>query len=165
MEIWKPYIYNYAVSNLGRIKNQVTGHILKPHANKKGYYVYVVSCGSRDKKIAIRIHVAVAKLFIENPDNLPEVNHIDGDKSNNAVSNLEWCSSKENTRHAIKKGLRVAAKGESCFTAKLTSDDVEYIRKVYIPRDQDYGLRALGRKFGVYHTTIEDIVKEECWKQ
>lgn len=163
MEIWKPYIYNFEVSNQGRIRNNATGHILKSHANKNGYQTCVVSCGGRNNKIAIRLHVAVAKLFIDNPYHFPEVNHIDGNKNNNDVSNLEWISSRDNTLHAIRLGLRKAASGERCYTSKLTEDDVNYIRQVYIPRHRKYGLRALARKFGVYHTTIEDVVKGATW--
>lgn len=172
MTEWKKMIYKgrdlgnyYLISNHGEIKSIKTNHIRKLSFSDRGYLICVISLGSRSKKICARVHRAVAETFIPNPDNLPEVNHLDGDKSNNVVSNLEWCSSKENTRHAVKNGLRVAAKGERCYTAKLTNDDVEYIRNVYVPRDRDYGLRALARKFGVYHTTIEDIVKDVSWKR
>lgn len=91
-EIWERYIYNYDVSNMGRVRNNVTGHILKQSMLESGYYGCVVSCGSRSDKRMIYIHTAVAELFVGNPNNLPEVNHKDGNKSNNVWDNLEWCT-------------------------------------------------------------------------
>ena len=67
MEQWKPYIYNYDVSDMGRVRNRITGHILKPTVNKNGYLSCTVSCGSRSNKVYIRVHVAVAKCFIKKP--------------------------------------------------------------------------------------------------
>ena len=123
-EIWKEYIYNFDVSNKGRIRNRVTGHILKQTPFKNGYYGCVVSCGSRLNKKAIRIHVAVAELFIENPFGYPEVNHKDGNKRNNEVDNLEWCTHSYNIEHAINKGLLKISQGEDHGLAKLKREDV-----------------------------------------
>lgn len=93
------------VSNDGRIRSLLRGtpRILKTQIDSKGYHRVRVTI--ERKKFSFKIHREVAKAFIPNPNNLPQVNHIDGDKSNNSVSNLEWVSNRENARHAIKIGL------------------------------------------------------------
>ena len=129
-EIWKDiegYEGIYQVSNLGRVRsldrlvpaacalskgNQVVnylrkGVILKPHiAGKSGYQYVALSIG--DKPKYCRVHRLVACAFIPNPDNLPEVNHIDEDKSNNRVDNLEWVTHIQNEHHGtkIERGAR-----------------------------------------------------------
>lgn len=95
---------NYAVSNYGRIKNVKNGRILTPSKNGQGYMHYVF-CQNGVKK-GFKIHRLVAIYFIDNPLNLPCVNHIDGDKTNNNVNNLEWCTAKENDAHARLNGLK-----------------------------------------------------------
>ena len=89
--------FNYLVSNTGQIFSNHTNRILKYHISKNGY-VYVVL--SKDGHFTTkRVHRLVAESFIPNPNNLPQVNHIDGNKSNNAVCNLEWVTAKENAAH------------------------------------------------------------------
>lgn len=99
---------NYAISNFGRIKNVKNGKILTPITNKQGYLEYTF-CQNKIKK-TFRIHRLVALYFIENPQNKPYVNHIDGDKTNNNVDNLEWCTAKENDEHARITGLKAQEK-------------------------------------------------------
>lgn len=89
----------YEVSNLGRVRRN--GKILKPSKNKKGY-LQVSLCKNGTKKNA-RIHRLVAQSFISNPQNLPQINHKDEDKTNNAVENLEWCDSKYNNNYSLSK--------------------------------------------------------------
>ena len=91
MEIWKNIecFEQYSVSNLGNVRNNQTGRILKPRKHTGGY-MRVMLC--KDKKhYDYYIHRLVAMAFISNPKNLPEVNHKDEDKTNNVVENLEWC--------------------------------------------------------------------------
>ena len=99
---------NYAISNCGRIKNVRNGRILLPKPNKHGYLEYTF-CQNKIKK-TFRIDRLVALYFIENPHNKPYVNHIDGNKANNNVDNLEWCTAKENDKHARDIGLKVQEK-------------------------------------------------------
>lgn len=92
------------VSDDGLIKsNMRDGRILKPTPDKKGYQRIRVTI--RREKYSLRVHREVARAFIPNPYNLPQVNHKDGDKNNNAASNLEWVSNMENAEHAMKMGL------------------------------------------------------------
>lgn len=116
-EIWKDipnYEGLYQASNFGRIKSiQYFNHtnnkiyprdkILKPILNEKGYCRVDLSKSGKSKRH--RVHRLVAKTFLPNPYNLLEVNHIDGNKQNNNVNNLEWCSRSYNMKEAYKLGL------------------------------------------------------------
>ena len=107
LEIWKSIEETngkYQVSSWGRIRNAETGKILKPYENKKGYLKVGLSVGRRSEKK--RVNRLVATAFIENPNNLPQVNHKDGNKQNNSVSNLEWVTNEQNAEHAkrLRKG-------------------------------------------------------------
>lgn len=163
-EVFLDYIYNYQISNYGNIRNKITYKILKQHVNKGGYMGVCVSLGCRNKKKLIRTHRAVAERFIPNPNNYPQVNHIDGNKMNNSVNNLEWCSNSYNTQHAYDKGLKRAISGADNPQAKLRQKDVDYIRNTYSAWDKKFGARALARKFGVSHVHILRIIKKEKWK-
>lgn len=102
-EVWKDiegYEGLYQVSNLGRVKRVTTGRILKSGKDKKGY-LKVVLCKNNIKS-AKTIHRLVAQAFIPNNENKPEVNHIDENKTNNMVSNLEWMTAKENSNHGTR---------------------------------------------------------------
>ena len=110
-EIWKPvknYENLYEVSNTGKIKSLSYNHcktqkIMKPTINSAGYYK--VELYKNGKSNIFYVHRLVSESFIENPNNYPCVNHIDCDKTNNNVYNLEWVTYKQNTKHAIKNGL------------------------------------------------------------
>ena len=107
-EIWKPLTVNnvYQISNLGNIKSlsrkhQLNDKLLKP--NKQEYLSVSISKDGKSKRF--KIHRLIAIEFIPNPENKPIVNHIDGNKYNNAIYNLEWCTHAENCNHAIETGL------------------------------------------------------------
>lgn len=102
----KGYDSKYYVSNLGRVKSVKyrRPRILKPRLDNHGYYRVALVNGKRIKEC--KIHRLVAEAFIENPYNKPTVNHIDGNKRNNRVENLEWATSKEQMEHALATGLR-----------------------------------------------------------
>lgn len=119
VEIWKDIINfpNYQVSNLGNIKskdrytkakdNEIIHRkefLIKGYINKKGYR-QVTLYDINGKPKTMRVHKLVALSFIENKDNLPQINHKDGNKLNNTVSNLEWISNYDNIQHAIKNNL------------------------------------------------------------
>lgn len=105
-EIWKDIQnYNglYQISNLGKIRNK-SNKIMHTKPSKDGY-VRILLC--KDGKYKSHyVHILVAKAFIPNPTNKAEVNHIDANKSNNCVSNLEWVTRSENHYHAVKMGLK-----------------------------------------------------------
>jgi hypothetical protein len=97
--------------------------ILKCQIDKLGY-VRIRFC-VETLKTTHKVHRLVAKAFIENPNDLPQVNHKDGDKENNAVTNLEWCTNGENQIHAITNGLKIHHFGDRAkrFTGKVEAYD------------------------------------------
>lgn len=105
MEQWKEisgFYGRYQISSWGRVRNAETGKLLKPYKNKKGYLkVGLVYPGERVPR-KYRVNRLVAIAFIDNPDNLPQVNHRDGNKENNSFTNLEWISDAENKEHAVR---------------------------------------------------------------
>lgn len=164
-EAWKDLIYqsrNYGerfeISTDGKIGNKLTGTILKLTVNRQGYLSVCVSLGSKSNLKLLKLHKVIAETFIENTENKPIINHKDGNKLNNSLENLEWCTYKENSQHALKMGLLVVRKGFECSRSKLTREDVIFIRNNYKPRDNKYGSRALGRKFGIDHMQILKVV-------
>lgn len=159
----KDYGYWYEVSNYGEIRNSRTKKVRRKNILKTGYYFVSGSLGSRKHKITFKNHKAVAETFIKNPNNLPIVNHKDGNKLNNRIDNLEWCTFKYNIKHAYENDFVSIKYGEDRSNAKLTIKQVEYIRKNYIPRDRKFGTRGLARKFGVHHSTIVDVLKYVTW--
>ena len=88
----------YSVSEDGQVRNDITGKILTPHADSNGYLS--VGLYRDDGRNTKRVHKLVAEAFIPNPDNLPDVNHIDGNKSNNNKDNLEHCTRSYNMLHS-----------------------------------------------------------------
>lgn len=168
-EIWKTLQYNgviyeqFAISNFGQLKNVNTETIYKQCINKEGYSQVCVSLGHRNTKKVFKIHKAVAESFVPNPNNKRIVNHKDCNKLNNSYDNLEWVTHSENTKHASRNGLLNPLRGVNNPLAKLTIDDVNYIKEHYIAGDKIYGSRALGRKFNVNHSTILDIINNRSY--
>ena len=97
---------NYSVSASGEIRNDKTGRILKPRVSQKGYCTVDI-----DRK-CVRVHRAVAEAFIPNPDNLPQVNHKNEDKTDNRVENLEWCDNRYNKVYSKGKPVEQLRDGE-----------------------------------------------------
>ena len=173
-EIWKPiegYENLYQVSSYGRVKsNDRTeicknglvrfreGKILKPHQNYNGY-LWVSLC-KNDKRKKKKIHRLVAKAFIPNTNNKPQVNHIDGNKHNNNLKNLEWVTSKENMEHAVKKGLWEVPKGTKNPTNKLSNENVLDIRDLL---NEGVTVKELAEKYSVHTSTIYRIKRDKAW--
>lgn len=164
-EVWKDYIYNYQISNLGRIRNKETNKILKLRTSGKSPYLgTVVTLGNKKKYKMLRPHRMVAEKFIPNHDGKMFVNHKDGNKHNNNVQNLEWVTQKENCVHAIKNNLN-NPHGSNNGNSKLTKDNVEYIRNNCIKGNKNYGFRALAKKFNVSKTCIALIFYNKIWNE
>ena len=181
-EIWKGVIYQgidyswrFECSNLGRIRNAINRHIYIPHKCGIGYYQICTSINGKRKNI--KVHKAIAETFIDNPNNLPVINHIDGNKENNCVENLEWCTYQENSFHAWDLGLMSNCKsnvenlshdfyGEQNGMSKLTDNDIRYIRSHYVAKGKGKkcNRQELARKFNVTPTLIYKIYKKEIWK-
>lgn len=103
---------HYSVSSGGRVRNDETGKNLSLQTDRYGYSnVHLYFDG---KEHRIQVHRLVAQAFLPNPLNMPQVNHIDGNKQNNNMINLEWVTNAENQKHAIKHGLIKSARPVIC---------------------------------------------------
>lgn len=178
MEIWKEipcYEGYYEASDEGSIRSvdrkiihsvkgmaNRKGQMLSPKINKYGY------CGVTLNKLGNRkdfnIHRLIALSFIPNLENKPHVNHLDGNKANNNVSNLEWCTQSENIIHAYARKLMTseARRGERSNFALLTDDDVVMIRKIHTKGFCT--IKQLAQVFGIADETVRTIIKRINWK-
>lgn len=112
MEEWKKIANtngDYQISSLGRIKSKKWGDwkLLKPHIEKNGYKGLKIRFTNSEKRKSVLVHWLVADAFLIKPKGKYEINHIDGDKTNNCVENLEYVTSSGNTEHAIRNGLLI----------------------------------------------------------
>lgn len=156
--VWKKCLDGfYEASTDGHIRNSKTKNILHEFQGKDGYFRSQFGGKTR------LIHRVIATTYLDNPNNFSEVNHIDGNKANNSVNNLEWCDRSSNLRHAYTHGLRTA-KGSRNARSKLTEEDVQFIKKNYIRGDKKYGTEALAKKFGVARQTISAVNAGQNWK-
>ncbi len=108
----------YKITNDGRVWSNYKKDFLTSALNHRGYSIVYLSINHSTKK-TITIHKLVAIHFIPNIENKPQVNHIDGNKQNNNVNNLEWVTNKENMKHAIDNGLYNPKKCGQCKEIKL----------------------------------------------
>lgn len=146
---------NYLVFKSGDIMS-LLGHILKGFIDRSGYREVIMN--NRYE----RVHRMVAEAFLPNPNNLRDVNHIDGNKLNNNVENLEWASHPQNALHAWKNNLITKNVGEAHHRSKLTNKAVLDIRK-----QMSEGIstrKELAIKYGVDETTIRDIIVYRTWR-
>lgn len=143
---------DYEITKDGQVINKITGHVLKPQPNNRGYFR--VCIGGQ----FYFVHRLVAEKYVPNPLNKPHVNHIDGIKTHNFDTNLKWVDNLENKQHAINTHL--IPSGEKCPWSKLTAEDVRYIRYNYPAFTQ----KQLADKFGVSRSTIGDIINNRTWK-
>lgn len=167
-EIWKPTKVNpyYLVSNKGRIRNLDRpiwckqnntysirkGKILTPNNQGTKHYwrlrIPPLNGKTGDGKM-YSIHRLVAEAFIPNPNNLPQINHIDGNKDNNCVENLEWCDNGYNQKHAVVNGLKDTSKMSAHSSLrKLTEEQVSFIKHIYKTID----VKKRGEKMRFYKT-------------
>lgn len=98
----------------------------------------------------------VAQTFIPNPSNLPQVNHKNGDKTDNRVENLEWSSGKQNQEHAVKNGFYKV--GEKHFRAKLSKE------KIFLIRKSPLSANKLSKILKVNRTTVDNVRRNKTWK-
>ena len=128
--------------------------ILKGEIDKDGYHVVVLTKDNVPKKF--KVHRLVAQAFIPNPENKPQVNHIDSKRSNNNNFNLEWSYPLENSLHM--KNLGRQAKGANVGNSKLEENDIKYIR------NSSLSIKELSTIYMVHQSCIRKILNKETWK-
>lgn len=174
-EIWKDipgYEGMYQVSNLGNFRsldrtikrhNNSTmkrkGSLLKTSKDKDGYLL--INLTKNNKAIKGKVHRIVAEVFLDNENNYPCVNHINGIKDDNRVENLEWCSYKQNSIHARDNGLLKPAKGIRNGSHKLTEADVIKIKGLV---RSGRSMSSVAKEYNVAATSIRYIMIGRNWK-
>lgn len=148
-EIWKkiPDNEDYEVSNMGRVR-----HItyLKPAPNSNGY-LRVGNCGNMTMRT---VHRLVATLFVPNPENKAQINHINGNKRDNRAENLEWVTQSENIRHGYALGLYKGAGGKGGWVKVAKCDPkTDEVIEVY------ESISEAARQVGVGNSTISGAIK------
>lgn len=173
-EEWRPvvgYENLYEVSNFGRVRSKEAevrqrygtrtrrSRMKKIITNENGYCTVNLF---KDNKIKIhKCHRLLMTAFVPNPEKKRVINHKDGDKQNNHISNLEWSTHKENSIHAVQNGLAASLKGEDCHNTFLTNRDIYEIRLLHYN-----GIRysTLAKVFGMHEKNISQIVNRKNWK-
>lgn len=172
-EIWKQikgYEGLYEISSLAKVKsisrlrtggnNAIRERIMKPYLSRTGYHKVVLSKNKQDKHISV--HRLIALVFVgEPPTDKHEVNHIDGNKLNNSIDNLEWVTRSQNLSHAYKLGLKVGNIGEKNNTTKLSESDVLEIKRLIT---KGVGVSKIAINYKVTHSTISAIKNKRNWK-
>ena len=154
--MWVSISDKYEASSDGQIRNKCSKRILHQFVNNSGYLMTQFDGKTKS------VHRVIAMAFIPNPNDLPEVNHINGNKLDNRVENLEWCTRGQNLKHAYDNQLRTS-KGTNNGRCKLSIEDVTFIKQNYIYRDKEFGACALAKKFNVAPQTIYSVVHGFTW--
>jgi hypothetical protein len=161
----------YSVSRDGRVWTHRRGKYLNPGSSSQGKYLSV--CLTRDGKVkCFSIHRLVASAFIENPDNKPQVNHIDGNKRNNNAYNLEWVTGSENMKHAHSTGLIDSLNGVSSRFIKgfdprrraprlLTESQVVMIRNRHADGET---FRSISESYSLDESSIRRCCRRQSYK-
>ena len=174
-EIWKDikdFEGMYQVSNFGRFKSLsrlkncgIYGKYMHKEfimkQNERKGYLSILLYKSNDYKAKLPSHVLVANHFIENNEDKRTVNHIDGNKKNNKISNLEWLSDSEQQLHAVSIGLRENAIGEKSNFSKLTEKSVLEIRKLF---KNNISINEISKIYNISKNNIRYIVNRVTWK-
>ena len=159
----------FQISNLGRVKS-LTRHvntyrkgrtvksIIRKQKKHPSGYLYI-GLRKNNHNYTFKVHRLVAKAFVPNPENKPEVNHKKGIKIDNRYFELEWNTSKENSKHKIENGLYTSVKGIDHYCAKLTEQDVLEIREIGSSKTQ----RELSKKYNIHHSKISSILNRKSW--
>lgn len=158
MEKWSPIPdTHYSVSTEGRVRNDKTCKEVSQSTNSRGYNK--VDLYSNGKRESHRTHRLVATAFIPNPDNKPQVNHIDGNKLNNNVDNLEWVDNSQNMLHAYQSGLHPRISSRGMLGKKNPNGGVKGKAIICIETDTYYrNAASAGRQLGIPDSCIFDCL-------
>lgn len=175
-EEWKPVPIlgvhaSYSISSAGRLRRNsyidsrnrfVPEKIIRCTVGKTGYRVYNFMIDGKSKQI--KIHRIVAMAFLDNPNGDEVVNHIDGNKLNNNIANLEWCTQAHNNIHALKTGLRTNKRaerryGEHAYHHKLSDEEVDRIR--WMKATSNMSNARIAKEFQIGESQVGRIIRGE----
>lgn len=160
VEVWKETDYpDYMVSNKGRVLNTKTNRFRKFGINLHGYEYLVIGRGKGVKPKTINVHRLVALAFLEKIEGKGEVNHIDFNRANNNVTNLEWVTHSENMRHSYAR-FSEARKGSLNGRSKLTENIVSNI----LHMRNEINMNRMSKIYKVTPTAIWLIINRKSWK-
>jgi hypothetical protein len=151
--------YDYIVSEDGTIESLLTNKKISKRVGPNGYYQVNLCINGKCK--TFMLHRIIGILFIENPNNYPCLNHKDGNKLNNDVSNLEWVTHKENVQHANRNGLINHAKGTRTNNGRFNEDDIRKIRQLF---SDGKSKREISVIYGVTKSAISQILSGKTYK-
>jgi hypothetical protein len=176
-EVWKDVVgfeERYEVSSFGKVRSKsflkrgrtrngpieffTKPRLLKGSLSIDGYLRVTLQAGAGSKKIGVAVHRLVAKAFIPNPENKPQVNHKDSVRTNNIASNLEWVTAKENVSHSFEHGVR-SHTGEKHPRAVLTEEIVRKIKHM----SAMMGCTAIALELGLERSTVSKVVHNNNW--
>lgn len=155
--LYKGHETRYSVTNTGIIINDEKNCIQKPHVSNRGYERVLLSYNGTRKYVSV--HRLVAQYFIPNDDNLPEVNHIDGNKRNNNVTNLEWCTAEYNVKHSYDTNLNHS--GESNSLATISNKQAKKICKLL--EQNKLTMNEIAKEVGTTRKVVSHIKNKESW--
>ncbi|ARO62440.1 HNH endonuclease [Bacillus cereus] len=145
---------SYRISTAGRVFSEISKKFLKPTPHPhSGYMKIKLRPDSGDDSVTFYLHRLVATVFLPNFEGKPEVNHMDGNKANNSVWNLQWMTKEENMRHAQIHGLG---------NVKLKPIEVESI--FYLAHASDMTQEEIGDLYGVTRAVVSDIKNRKTWQ-
>lgn len=148
---------NYAIYKTGKIRNMKSGKVLSTHISTNGRRMVTLTINN--KSCHRTVYRLLAEAFIPNPDNLPQIDHINGNKLDDRLENLEWVTGEENLRRAKEMGL-LSYKGDDSPVAVLSNTKVEDICSKL---EEGYTVKELAEEYGVGRTTISDIKNGKIW--
>jgi hypothetical protein len=150
--------YIYQISDQGRLRSvRTTINYLKP--SKTGGYYFAHLTKNNGKSVTQYIHRLVALFFIPNPLNKPEVNHLDGNKQNNNLENLEWATTKENINHSYLIGSSKV--GEDRHLAKFKNEEV---RQIKLKSEAGMKIKDIAKELNLQYKTVYAVVKKRSYK-
>lgn len=149
----------YRVYESGRVYSVLRNRLMSVRINPKGYNR--INLGPKNKQFNYLQHRLIAELFIPNPENKPQINHINGIKTDNRLENLEWCTAAENMKHAKDTGLIWHPKGQETHNSKLKNAHVFFIRSMI---NMGFNQSELANLFSINQSIVSRIKNKQNWQ-
>lgn len=147
---------NYECSNTGLVRRKDTKHVQTGGKNRRYLRVKLFN---ENGGYGYDAHRIIAETWLPNPNNLPQVNHINGNKHDNRIKNLEWCTAQHNVKHSYETGLNKGPKsGERSNLSKISDDTLRYIKSIHKPFDKEFGTKALAKKYGINDAWLSNVL-------